>query len=59
MNTKIADTSYNDNGDLVIVNGVQVSAEKYAWKGEGPEPAYWYHKDGTKVYRNYEDYCDV
>ena len=34
------------------------STRDYAWRGEGPEPARWWHEDGTLVYRSYEDYCD-
>lgn len=33
-------------------------AEKYRWAGQGPEPAKWWHADGTLVYRSYGDYCD-
>lgn len=28
------------------------------WQGDGPPPAYWW-VGGVKVYRSYEDYCDV
>lgn len=33
-------------------------ADKYRWRGQGPEPAKWWHADGTLVYRSYGDYCD-
>lgn len=32
--------------------------DKHRWQGPGPEPAWWYADDGTKVYRSYEDYSN-
>jgi hypothetical protein len=36
-----------------------VDPNKYRWKGEGPEPEWWFASDGTKVYRDLEAYYDV
>ncbi|MDE1149687.1 MAG: hypothetical protein PW843_24310 [Azospirillaceae bacterium] len=32
--------------------------EHLRWPGPGPAPASWWAADGTKVYRDYDAYCD-